>query len=56
MLNDTELNMLATVEFMVAGAISILNGAYVKQADYSASMQIGIGITFICVGLALLNI
>lgn len=39
--------MFAQVGFMVTGVISILNGADVKQADYSASMQIAIGIALI---------
>ena len=52
MLSETELKIFTTVVFMLAGAIFILNGIYIKQADYSASMQITIGIMFICVGLA----
>ena len=56
MLNETELKMFATVGFMLAGVISILNGVYIKQENYSASMQITIGITFICIGLAQIGI
>ena len=56
MLNETELKMFATVGFMLAGVISILNGVHIKQENYSASMQITIGITFICIGLAQIGI
>jgi hypothetical protein len=53
MLNDTELAMLAKVGFMVASAISILNGLYfIRRADYTASMvPISIGIAYFCIGL-----
>jgi uncharacterized membrane protein HdeD (DUF308 family) len=53
MLNDKELAMLAKVGFMVASAISILNGLYcISRADYTASIvPISLGIVFFCVGL-----
>jgi hypothetical protein len=52
MLNDAELAMLAKVGFMVASAISILNGVYcIRRADYTASMvPISLGIVYFCIG------
>jgi hypothetical protein len=53
MLSETELKMLTKVGFMVAGAIFILTGImYYNRADSTSSVQISIGIAFICVGIA----
>ena len=55
MLNETELKMFSTVGFMLAGAISILNGAYLNHIKQEGcSTQITIGIMFICIGFAVM--
>lgn len=53
MISETELKMLTKIGFMVAGAIFIMTGiVYYNRPDSTPSVNISIGIAFICVGIA----
>jgi uncharacterized membrane protein HdeD (DUF308 family) len=53
MLSETELKMLTKIGFITSGAIFILTGVvYYNRPDSISSVNISIGIAFICVGIA----